>query len=415
MVEQLSNKERVIQYGRPALEAPFSLDEYRERLDRVRAIMEREGIDLLYLGTPESMFYLSGYQAEWYQANSPKIWPPICGVAVHRDHDKFILFDQIWEAVLCRYTTVSTDTRYYTRESQYSAVDFIVSELKSEGWTGGTVGLEMGAYRPNRNVSHQFQAAFEAAGCTVVDGTNIVREARRIKSPTELSYMKTAMQIAEIGMQAAWDTLEPGITELDVYAEMIAAMAHAGGENPAITLPVLSGMKTATPHGLASRKQIMPGEIVVVDICGVYNRYHANMARTFSMGEPHPDVAEVIHKSAQSFDVLNDTVHPGLPVRDLNTTMWNYYEETGILEDHRWIGGYEMGLAFPPDWVGEFVYDPNLDPGDSVFEPGMVVNYESQVFLPRMAGMSLLIDSIMFTEDDAGLMSDFPRDLIVVE
>jgi Xaa-Pro dipeptidase len=415
MVEQLSNKEQIIHYGRPALEAPFSLDEYRERLDRVRTVMEREGIDLLYLGTPESMFYLSGYQAEWYQANSPKIWPPICGVAVHRDHDKFILFDQIWEAVLCRYTTVSTDTRYYTRESQYSAVDFIVSELKSEGWTGGTVGLEMGAYRPNRNVSHQFQEAFETAGCTVVDGTDVVREVRRIKSPTELSYMKTAMQIAEIGMQAAWDTLEPGITELDVYAEMIAAMAHAGGENPAITLPVLSGMKSATPHGLASRKQIMPGEIVVVDICGVYNRYHANMARTFSMGEPHPDVAGVIHKSAQSFDVLNDTVRPGLPVRDLNTTMWNFYKETGILEDHRWIGGYEMGLAFPPDWVGAFVYDPNFDPGDAVFDPGMVVNYESQVFLPRMAGMSLLIDSIMFTEEDAGLMTDFPRDLIVVE
>jgi Xaa-Pro dipeptidase len=181
------------------------------------------------------------------------------------------------------------------------------------------------------------------------------------------------------------------------------------------SLPVLSGMKTATPHGLASRKQIMPGEIVVVDICGVYNRYHANMARTFSMGEPHRDVAEAIHKSAQSFELLNDTVRPGLPVRDLNTTMWSFYKEAGILEDHRWIGGYEMGLAFPPDWVGEFVYDPNFDPGDQVFEPGMVVNYESQLYLPRMAGMSLLIDSIMFTETDAGIMSTFPHDLIVIE
>jgi Xaa-Pro dipeptidase len=412
---RLSNKQQIIQHASPAMEAPFSLDEYRTRLNRVRAAMEERGIDLLYLSSPESMFYLSGYQAEWYQANSPKVWPPICGVAVHRKQDKFVLFDQIWEAVLCRYTTVSTDTRYYTRESQQSGVEFIVSELKSEGWLSGTVGLETRSYRPNRQVSEEFQAAFEAEECSVVDATDLLREVRRIKSPAEMYCLERAMQIAEIGMQAAADVMEPGITELDVYAEVISAMAHAGGENPAITLPVLSGQKTASPHGLASRKQIMHGEIVIVDICGVYNRYHANMARTFSMGEPHAEVASVIERSAQSFQLLNETVRPNLAVRELNRTMWNFYKETGILEDHRWIGGYEMGCAFPPDWVGEFVYDPNLDPGDQVFEPGMVVNYESQVFLPRLAGLSLLIDSIMFTEQDAGIMSTLSQDLIVIE
>ena len=415
MSTERSSKQQIIEDASPALEAPFSLDEYRKRLDRVRTLMEREGIDLLYVSTPESMFYLSGYQAEWYQANSPVIWPPICGIAVHREHDRFILFDQIWEAVLCRYTTVATDIRYYTRESQQSGVEFIVSELTAEGWTSGTVGLEMGAYRPNRLVSEEFQAVFESEGCRVVDGTDIVRDARRIKSPAELASLERAMRIAEIGMRAAIDTIEPGITELDVYAEIIAAMAHAGGENPSITLPVLSGQKSATPHGLASRKQIMPGEIVIIDICGVYNRYHANIARTFSMGEPHPDVASVIERSAESFQVLQETVRPNLPVRELNETMWNYYRESGILEDHRWIGGYEMGCAFPPDWVGAFVYDPNFDPGDQLFEPGMVVNFESQVFLPRLAGMSLLIDTIMFTERDAGLMSRIPHDLIVIE
>jgi hypothetical protein len=44
-----------------------------------------------------------------------------------------------------------------------------------------------------------------------------------------------------------------------------------------------------------------------------------------------------------------------------------------------------------------------------------VVNYESQYFLPQRAGLTFLIDTLMFTEDQATIMSQIPHDLIVVE
>jgi len=406
----------VLEHAFPAMEVPFAVGEYQQRLRRVREVMAREGVDLLYLTSPESLCYLSGYQAEWYQAQSPKAWPAVSGIAVHADHDRFILFDQEGEAVLCRYQTVASDVRLYRRDERgLSAIDFIVSELQAEGWLARTVGLELWSYRPNPAVSAQFRAAFEAAGCQVVDGTDIVREVRSIKSPQELAYIETAMRLADIGMRAAIEHLRPGMTELEVYAEIVAAMARAGGENPSITLPVLSGPKTMAPHALASRKQIMPGEIVIIDVCGVYNRYHGNLARTFSMGEPHPDVAQVVALSAGVYDALTSILRPYLPVRELNQFVQRYYEDAGIWASRRWIGGYELGIAFPPDWVGPFVYSCDLDPGERVFLPGMVVNYESQFYLPHHAGFSLLIDTIVFTEQDARLLGRTPRDLIVIE
>ncbi len=414
MERKLSVKQQSLDGLQPQMEVAFSLAEYQERLRRVREVMAREGIDLLYASSPEALHYLSGYQSEWYQAQSPKVWPAISGIAVHVDHDRFILFDQYEEAVLARYQTVATDIRHFPRTKQTSAVDFVVSELKGEGWLSGTVGLELRSYRPNRVISETFQHAFEREGQRVVDGTDVVREVRGVKSPTELAYIDTAMRIAEIGMNAAMATARPGVTELEVYGELIAAMAKAGGENPGITLPVLSGQKTASPHALASRKTIMPGEIVVIDICGVYHRYHANVARTLSMGKPHPDVAAMHERSAGSYEVLREIIRPNMPVAELNDAVVAYYQEVGIWGEQRWVGGYELGVGFPPDWVGPWVYDPNLDAAGQTFRPGVVVNYESQYFLPQRAGLSLLIDTLMFTEDEARILSAIPHELVVV-
>jgi Xaa-Pro aminopeptidase len=397
------------------METPFSLAEYRDRLERVREEMARHNIDLMYLSSPESICYLSGYQAEWYQAQSPKLWPPMSGLAVHVDHDKFILFDSEEEETLIRYATVSTDTRIFKAEKMSSAGGEIVRDLRKEGWLKGTVGLEMRSYRPNRVVSEAFQKDLERAGCRVVDGTDIVRELRSIKSPAELACVETAARIADVGMNAAICYIRPGVSELDVYGEIVRAMCRAGGENAAITLPLSSGPKSPCVHGLPSRRKIMPGDIVNIDVCGVYNRYHCNMARCFSMGAPHPDVARVVEKSAKSMALMKKLAKPGLRVKNFLGRMERYYKEAGIWKDLQFVGGCELGLAFPPDWVGDLVYDTDLELGDATFRPGMVLDYESIFYLPEAAGSTMLIDTVVFKEDRARVPSRVPNDLIVIE
>jgi Xaa-Pro aminopeptidase len=410
--DRLNDRERVVKYGAPAMEAPFSSTEYRMRLDRVREGMREAGIDLLYVMSPEGMNYLSGYANEWYQAQSPKAWAASSGIAIHVDRDRFILFDAAAETILIRTSSIASDVRNPERGT---AIDFILGELKAEGWLSGTVGLEMWSYRPNRVVSERFQAAFESAGCNVVDGTDVMRNVRKLKSPQELAYMEIAARIADIGLQAARDTIHAGVTELAVYGEVISAMARAGGENAAITLPVLSGIKTPTGHGLASRKQIMPGEIVLVDVCGVFNRYHVNIARNFAVGEPHPDVSRRLNLAARMFSTVESILRPNLPIGEFNDAVRSYYEEVGLWEHRGYVGGYETGIAFPPDWVGEFNYGPHVDSGNQVFEPGLVVNHEAQFYLPRMVGYCMIIDSIMFTDTDARWLGTTPRDLMVIE
>jgi Xaa-Pro aminopeptidase len=310
---------------------------------------------------------------------------------------------------------VSRDLRINGHGSEENMLEFIVRELREEGWLDSrTVGLEMWSSRPNRGYSELFQAALEGAGATVVDATRVIRGVRRYKSPAELSQVRTAQRIADIGMAAAAERISAGMTELEVYAEIVYAMARAGGENPGITMPVASGQKSACVHALASRRVLMPGEIVNVDVSGVYNRYHANMARTFSIGEPSPAVAKRCAQVSEAVNVVAGVIRPGLPVRDLLDAVRSYYTDTGLIDEAWWVGGYELGIAFPPDWVGEFWYDLGTDPGDEAFVTGDVCNYEANFYLPESAGLSMCINTMVFDTAQARFLQSTPNQLIVV-
>ena len=413
-----SDKQRYRRSLNGEMEVPFSVREYQERLDRIRADMDALGLNLLYLSAPESICYVSGHQAQWYQGQAATDWHPGSGIAIRADADRYIHFNEEHELVLTGITSASQDVRIRDRAVGGAApawANFVASELESQGWATGTVGLEMWSSRPNRGYSELFQAALEAKGCEVVDATKLVRRIRNVKSVQELAYVRTAQRIADIGMRAAIDHIRPGMTELDAFAEIVFAMAKAGGETPGAPPLVASGPRSACLHALPSRRVIMPGDIVNVDINGVYNRYHAHMARCFSMGEPHPAVAAQIEKVVGGVAVVKETIRPNLPVEELARTVEAYYREVGIWDDQQFIGGYELGIAFPPDMVGEFYYGVGANPGDAVFEPGVVCNFEANFYLPKAAGLAIQTNTMAFTEDAAEFLQSTPPDLIVVE
>ncbi len=401
--------------SRPEAEVSFAPEEFHARLERIRRRMAQSGIACLYVMAPESLYYVSGYQNEWYQAQSPVQWPASSAIAIHVDHDHYILFDSEREAVLGRVYTASVDTRYFPRDSMRDGAAFSVGELKAAGWLNGTVGLEMRSYRPNRMISERIESLFAAAGCKVVDGTDVLREVRWVKSAAEVECLREAARIANIGMTAAKAALKVGATELSVYGAMVQAMAEAGGENPGITMPVLSGTKTNALHAMAGRRRIGPGDVVLVDLSGVYKRYHVNMARTFVMGRPDADTADTADRAARSMEILRALLRPNLPVREFNRVVLETLRKEGLWDKRGWVGGYEMGIAFPPDWVGNFVVDPMSETNaDRLFEPGTCVNYEHQFFLPRHIGQYFTIESLLFTENEARFLGDHPFEALSI-
>jgi Xaa-Pro aminopeptidase len=400
-------------YGEPDL--AFSREEYLGRIAGIRQAMRDEGIDLLWVTTPEAVCWLHGFVASWYKGNAPMRYPQCYGTAISAHHDNFIYFDNPTEKPVAARTSISDDNRWLPDREAEPNLRFIMDELSREGWLGGTVGMEFWSYLPNRAISTMFEGAFLSHGGRVVDASAMVRRARRVKSPREITYIEKAMEICDIGHQAVRDNLRPGITELDLFGTVMAAMMEAGGEFPSLipifnTAPVVDGWPQPNGHAMAGRKVIEAGEILTTDLCGVYNRYHANAERAYFVGDNPPSLlVEQYQRAAGVFDVIASDVKAGMTVREVNTRLRRYYDDVGLwTETEGWALGYELGLSLPPDWVGDFYFHLGDDKYlDRVFEENMVTNFESLF-------QTALIDTLVYGKDGTRVLSKTPLELIAV-
>jgi Xaa-Pro aminopeptidase len=158
-------------------------------------------------------------------------------------------------------------------------------------------------------------------------------------------------------------------------------MYSAGGEVAAIPQGVIP-TKPKSLHLLPSRRTIEAGEPFIVDLGGVYKRYHANIARTFYWGDPTPELRRLSDAAKGGIEVLLKTAQAGTPVATVAKAMRDFYREAGVLDIRGYAGGYDIGIAFPPDWVGDWDFNTNAENATGTFEANMVTQYECALQKP---------------------------------
>lgn len=397
-----------------ATELAFEPSEYKDRIRRVRKLMADARIDVLYVTTPEHVCWLHGYYASWYKANAPMRYPQLYGTVIHVDHDDFIHFDNPTELPVIAKSSISTDNRFFSSREADVTVPFIMSELKAKGWLSGkTVGMEFWSYVPNRAISTMLEGAFISHGARVVDASTILRKARLVKSPAEIRTLEKATEYAEIGVETIKREMRPGMTELELFGLVTAAMMKAGSGFPALipifnAVPVRDGRPVSAGHSMAGHKVIRAGEFLTADLCGVHNRYHSNVMRGFYLGDPTKEMIEQHHKAAGVFELFRTEVKAGMTVREVNALIRKYLENVDLADGAGWVLGYELGLSLPPDWVGDFYFHYQDEKYlDRVFEENMVTNLESLF-------NTWLIDTLVYGPNGARILSKVPLELIVV-
>lgn len=388
--------------ARPA----FEHAEYAGRLVRLRRAMSEAGVDVVLLSRPESMCWLHGYTARWYRHGGPPEWPALATSVVRADRDEVMHFDFGGEEELLRATSVCRDVRIYPDEAADGAIAFVVRELTSAGWLDGPAGRERGGVPPDQRTGEAIDAAIVAAGCKIRDATALIDRLLHLKSPAEVERIEAAGRVLDIGLRAAVEVIAPGVTELEVWGAMMAAMAKAGGQPAALHELVASG-PVFLPHAISGSRALRRGEIVHLDPCGVVDRYHANAARAVWVGDPPDALVELYRRAAGGFRVFCDEARPGRRVEDVGKAMKAWSEDCGISQIPSWCGGYDLGLAFPPDWVGRWKFDFGEPEPGKVFEAGMVTNLEC------LFG-TLLVDTIIYADDGNRVLSAVPRELLVV-
>lgn len=384
---------------------PFPLFEYRRRRERVRDEMAARGIDVLYVTSPPNLLYLTGYQAIWYPPRLP------VGAVLVRDAPDVVAFDWVRHAGYVRDAVLCDDAVFF----EYAdAVDVAVAAFRSRGWVDGAVGLEESSANPSPALLNALSRELTAAGARVVSGDWVVDRVRLYKSDAELQRIRTAADMADRAFERLAGELRPGISELEASARVAALLAEEGSEIAA-TPPLVSSGPDAwrDTHAFPGHRLLQRGDVVSVDACAVVDRYHANLSRTYALGEVSPAARGLLEQAAGSVDELIRAARPGEGPETAAAAAERYVRERIAPERIWWVGGYALGLALPPSWVGH-TYLANDGPQRCLLSPGYVSNFENVFFDEHEGFAAAFIETVVMTETGLEVLSRLPRTLIDV-
>ena len=213
-------------------------------------------------------------------------------------------------------------------------------------------------------------------------------EIRAIKDQDEIEKITKAVKLAEYALEKALRNFRPGITELDLAAELEFQARKTGAGGFAFDTIIASGPRGALPHGKATQKIIRKGELVVIDFGVNYLGYYSDLTVTISAGEPTKKAREIYQIVSDAQNKAIEAIKPGVRAKDIDKIARDYIHAQGF---GRFFGhglGHGIGLA-----VHE---EPSINPrNDAELKPGMVFTIEPGIYLSGKFGVRIEDDLIL--------------------
>lgn len=215
---------------------------------------------------------------------------------------------------------------------------------------------------------------------------------RMIKDETELACLKKAVAMSDAAFSHILSVLRPGISELEVAAELENHMRRLGSERPAFDTIVASGPRGSLPHGTASARVIETGDLVTMDFGAVYRGYHSDITRTVCVGKGNPRQKEVYQAVLRAQLAGLEAVKSGVSGKAVDTHVRCFLMDEGYGKYFGHGLGHGVGLAIHEQ--------PRLSPSSTCdhLAPGMVVTVEPGVYIPDWGGVRIE-DTVLVTEE----------------
>jgi methionyl aminopeptidase len=217
-----------------------------------------------------------------------------------------------------------------------------------------------------------------------------------IKRAAEIETMRAAGRILADILDVLHAELRPGVTtgELDEIAARMMRDAGAVssfkgyGSNPPFPGVICASLNDEVVHGIPSpRRRLVEGDVVSIDVGCIVDGWHADCARTWTVGAVAPEVAQLIEATQRGMRAGMAAALPGNHLGDIGHAIESVAHEYG----------YGIVRPFVGHGIGQSMHEEPQVPNYGRPGAGMLIG----------AGMCFAIEPMfnlggdeVFVEDD---------------
>lgn len=231
-----------------------------------------------------------------------------------------------------------------------------------------------------------------------------VEELRQQKYPDEVTAIRHAISISEQVWQEVLELLRPGVTEIEIAAEITYRQRLLGADGDSFDPIVLFGKRSSLVHGQPANTRLRTGQAVLMDFGCRVDGYCSDITRTVFLGKAPARLRRIYQTVREAQEMGRNAATAGMAASELDAIVRGHIADAGLGEHFEHGLGHGLGLEVHEQPLMSWRNDAPL-------EPGMVVTIEPGVYIPGVGGVRIE-DDVLITPDGADSLTSLPRELL---
>jgi len=359
---------------------PVGAEDYAERINKAFRLLKENKLAALFVEPGPTMQYFTG--VNWWRSERTF---------------GFLLFPERLPVWICSAFELDRAREMISSEQEIRTWEENESPFALIGLTVKDYGQDKKlAVEPSTRSFIIYGLKKEASYLEIVDGSVVSDSCRGIKTEKEIRYLEAANRITKLAYREAFKKIKEGMTAEELanfIREEHARLGVSGSGGPSF------GPASSFPHGSRQRKNLSPGDVVLVDGGCKVEGYSSDVTRTIVFGRPTEEqkkIWEIVRKAQKA---ALKACRPGAACEDVDRAARKVIEEAGYGPGYKFFShrlGHGIGL--------EGHEYPYLVQGNKLkIQPGMTFSNEPGIYLKGRYGIRIE-DCMVVTEDGARIL-----------
>ncbi|MEV3926653.1 Xaa-Pro peptidase family protein [Actinomadura coerulea] len=235
-----------------------------------------------------------------------------------------------------------------------------------------------------------------------VDGNELMRAVRRVKTEPEIERLRTVATAAEGAMRFMLDSATVGDSEVDLVRRFEHAAIERGIQPGHCETNI--GERAGGCYPPDREVRVRNGVAIRSDCGGRYRGYWADTGRNTFVGDVPSDMVKALNAMRAGMETLVEHVKPGAVVSDLAMAGIEAVRAAGLPEYRRHHVGHGIGL----EMYEHPILTPRSDGERRTLVEGEVINLEVPFYAVGIGGLQLE-DTVVVTAGGARFLTSGPE------